>query len=142
MKQTRSKANIDILTPTRKLIDLSSYSGGEDISLYGYELSKLYDDIILLTMVDESQDGESVLRDGIYIPLNANTRAWRIGKVLIKGPNCVSVKSGDHVVFPGDKGIPVKNMLIKGFGKVKTGYFINEERIFGVVDPVKEEKKK
>ena len=93
-------------------------------------------------MVDESEDGESVLRDGIYIPLNINTKAWRIGQVLLKGPNCISVKSGNHVVFPGDKGIPVKNMLIKGVGNVKTGYFINEERIFGVVDPVKDDGKR
>jgi hypothetical protein len=141
-RTTQQKVSIDKLAPTRGLMDLSSYSGGEDISLYGYELSTLYDDIILLTMVDESEDGESVLRDGIYIPLNANTKAWRIGKVLIKGPNCISVKSGNHVMFPGDKGIPVKNMYVKGFGQVKTGYFINEERIFGVVELLHDDKKK
>ena len=140
-RTTQQKASIDNLAPERKLIDLTSYAGGEDITLYGYELSRLYDDIILLTMVDESTDGESVLRDGIYIPLNANTKAWRIGKVLLKGPNCTSVKSGNHVVFPGDKGITVKNMHGKGFGKVNNGYFINEERIFGVVEPQKDTKK-
>ena len=136
-RTTQQKASIDNLTPTRKLIDLTSYSGGEDITLYGYELSRLYDDIILLTMVDESEDGERVLRDGIYIPINANTKAWRIGKVMLRGPSCTSVKTGNHVVFPGDKGIPVKNMHVKGIGQIKTGFFINEERIFGVVEPQK-----
>jgi len=137
---TQQKVSIDNIAPTRKLTDLSSYAGGENVSLYGYELSNLYDDIILLTMVDESEDGESILRDGIYIPLNANTKAWRIGKVMLKGPACTNVKVGQHVVFPGDKGIPVKNMDIKGVGRVKTGYFLNEERIFGIVEPVEQDK--
>lgn len=137
---TQQRASIDGLAPTRKLTDLTAYAGGENVSLYGYELCDLYDDIILLTMVDESEDGESVLRDGIYVPLNANTKAWRIGKVMLRGPECTNVKVGQHVVFPGDKGIPVRNMDIKGVGRVKTGYFLNEERIFGIVEPVNEDK--
>jgi hypothetical protein len=35
-------------------------------------------------------------------------------------------------MFPNDKGAPVSNMEIEGYGKIKKGMFLNEQRLFGI----------
>lgn len=124
-------ANIDSLTPTRSLIDLSSHSSG-DFGLEGYELSFILDDIILVEYIDTSSDGDGITRGGIYIPTNALTKAWRKAKVILAGPNVKYVKKNDIVVFPNNLGVTVSNMDIEEYGKIKSGVFLNESRIFGI----------
>jgi hypothetical protein len=129
------KASIDNLAPTRGLIDLSAHSQGESPLMEGYTLEKVYDDIILVKPLDESEDGDAILKGGVYVPKNAVSQAWRIGKVLLKGPGAVNVKVGDCVIFPNDRGLNVKNMEVAGVGKVKSGMFLNEQRLFGTCSP-------
>ena len=128
-------ANIDALKPTKGLIDLSTQSKGDSPLLEGYTLTKVYDDILLVRPVDESEDGDAILKKGIYIPKNAVTAAWRIGKVLLKGPRAENVKVGDYVIFPNDRGLTVKNLKVAGVGTVRSGFFLNEERLFGTCEP-------
>ena len=130
------KANIDALKPSRGLIDLATHSTGESPLIEGYTLDKVYDDIILVRPVDESEDGDAILKGGVFIPKNAVTQAWRVGQVLLKGPNANSVEVGEHVIFPNDKGITVKNIKVTGVGTVRSGYFLNEERLFGTCTPI------
>lgn len=130
------KADIDKLAPTKGLIDLSSHSSGESPLIDGYTLDNIYDDIILVRPVDESEDGDAILKNGVYIPKNAVTQAWRVGKVLLKGPNANNVEVGDYVIFPNDRGLTVKNINVTGVGKVKAGYFLNEQRLFGTCSPL------
>ena len=124
-------ANIDILKPQEHLIDLSSHSEG-DIGLSDdFELSFIFDDILLVEYIDESEDGD-IQRNGIFVPTNAITRAWRKAKVILAGPKAKYAQEDDIVIFPHNLGVTISNMDIAGKGKVKKGVFLNEDRIFGL----------
>ncbi len=126
-------ANIDLIEPTKSLIDMSTYSDN-DFGLAEYKLCHLFDDLILAQYVDENDTGE-ILRGGIVVPTNTVQRAWRIGKVILAGVGCKNVKEGDCIIFPHDKGVPVTGVDIEGHGKLNHGVFLNEERLFGVCKP-------
>ena len=124
-------ANIDILKPQEHLIDLSTHSEG-DIGLPDdFELSFIFDDILLVEYIDESEEGE-IQRNGIYVPTNAITKAWRKAKVILAGPKAKYTKENDIVIFPNNLGVTVSNLDISGKGKIKKGVFLNEDRIFGI----------
>ena len=128
-----TKANIDTLLPRKSLIDLETHVT-DQFSLAGYKLKMVLDDIILAQYVD-TPDNETVTRSGVLIPLNAETKAWRLGRIILAGPNCEFTKVGDVICFPNDKGIPVSNLNVDDIGVVKHGMFLNEDRIFGVCTP-------
>lgn len=92
-----------------------------------YEITELLGDVIQLVYADVADDGKSLIRNGIVLPDEVvDNKAWRIGKVLLAGPNVKQVQPGQFVIFPGDKGI-------KGIQKNgKMNIFLNEERIFGI----------
>ena len=123
-------ASIDNLAPTRSLIDLSDPDKG-DFGIDDYELSFIFDDILLIEYVDETEQGE-VERNGILVPTNALTKAWRKGKVILAGPDVKYTKEGDIVIFPNNMGVTISGVLIEGKGKIKKGIFLNEERMFGI----------
>lgn len=124
-------ANIDILKPQEHLIDLSTHSEG-DIGLPDdFELSFIFDDILLVEYIDESDEGE-IQRNGIYVPTNAITKAWRKAKVILAGPKAKYTKQDDIVIFPNNLGVTVSNLDISGKGTIKKGVFLNEDRIFGI----------
>lgn len=124
-------ANIDNLTPTRSLIDLASHSNN-DFGLDDFELSFIFDDIMLVEYIDTSSDGDSITRNGIYIPANALTKAWRKARVILVGPNVKYTKKDDIVVFPNNLGITVSNLKVKDYGVINKGIFLNENRVFGI----------
>ena len=94
-------------------------------------LSEIYGDIILVEYIDLSGDGDSILRNGIFVPVNSQTKAWRKAKVVLVGADVRNTKVGDIVMFPNDKGVTVSGMEVKGYGKLKQGMFLNEQRLFG-----------
>ena len=119
------QAQADLPDKIKGTIQLDNYSGGENFNLFGYELTSVLDDIILVKYVDCTEDGSEIMKNGVLVPINASTFTWRIGEVLLAGPNCTLVKVGDHVCFPNDKGIAVGNLEIEKFGKVKNSCFLN-----------------
>jgi len=128
--------SIDLLTPKRSIIDLSVPTEGSfDSAIIGYQISRLMEDVILCRYKDETEDGQALIRNGIHIPLNADTKAWRIGEVLLAGGKCEYVEVGDHICFPNNLGIPISNLEVEGLGKLRKGIFLNESRIFGIVKP-------
>jgi cellobiose-specific phosphotransferase system component IIB len=130
---TELPSHLDNLKQKKGLIDLDSNSEGF-FGLDEYKLSFLFDDIVLVEFVDELEDsqGSVLTRNGLYVPTNTNTKAWRKAKVILTGPNVNYCKKDDIVIFPNDKGVSVSNMEIDGYGKVKKGMFLNEQRIFGI----------
>lgn len=128
------RANIDQIAPTRSLIDLSSHSEG-DFGIRDYELSFIFDDILLVEYIDATNDGDGVIRNGIYVPTNALTKAWRKARVILAGPDAKYTKVGDIVIFPNNLGVTVSNIDIENVGPVKSGVFLNENRIFGICKP-------
>ncbi len=130
-------ANIDQLTPTRSLIDLSAHSSG-DFGLDDYELNFIFDDIVLVEYIDTTSDGEGVLRNGIYVPANALNKAWRKARVILAGPQVKYTKVGDIVIFPNNLGVTVSNIDVTNYGKLNGAVFLNESRIFGICNPKKD----
>ena len=115
-----------------KAINLKNY---DEFSLFNYSLKYVLDDVILVEYVDESEEG-IIQRGGIFIAtsmMDKNKSPWRIGKVLLAGPNCQTIKQGDTVCFPGDKGLKASNISVVGYGKIKKALFLNESRVFGGV---------
>jgi hypothetical protein len=102
---------------------------GSDMNLDGWKLSKVLDDILMCQYIDINEDGTEVKRGNIWVPVNAVNFTWRLAKVLLAGPDCKTVKNGDIVIFPNDKGIQVANL--NGYKHV---VFLNESRIFGVCE--------
>lgn len=95
-----------------------------------YEIVELLGDVIQLVYADVASDGKSLIRNGIILPSEVvDNKAWRIGKVVLTGPDVKQVKQGQYVIFPGDKGI--KGIQKDGVLNV----FLNEERIFGICKP-------
>ena len=113
------------------LIELQRYKNDAwSGSSFGYKMSKLLDNMLLVTYMDESKDGQSIVRRGIHIPIDHVLKAWRIGQVILAGPDCKQVKLGDYICFPNDKGLPVTNIDVDGEGVVKKAIFLDEDRIF------------
>jgi len=100
---------------------------GQDFNLDGWKLTKVLDDILMCRYIDVSEDGTEIKRGSIYLPINAVNFTWRLAEVILAGPACKTVKEGDIVVFPNDKGIQVANM-----NDMKHIVFLNESRIFGI----------
>lgn len=134
-----SKPSVDQLPVQKSLIDLSTHSRNTFNSVFvGYDLSALLDDIILVEFADEGGAENTIVRNGILVPVNAETNAWRVGYVILCGNSCRLVKKGDYVCFPNNMGIPIANIEVANHGKVNHGIFLNEQRIFGVVTPRKD----
>jgi cellobiose-specific phosphotransferase system component IIB len=126
-------ADIDILPTQKSLIDLSELPKNSFNSVfYGYNLKSVLDDVLLVKYADETEDGTSIMRNGIVVPINADTKAWRIGEVILCGPSTKYVKKSDYVCFPNNLGVPVANLDIEDYGTLKKGLFLNEQRIFGI----------
>ena len=113
-------------------IQLENYTDSENFDLFGYELDVVLDDIILVKYLDCNDDGSEILKNGIFVPVNTSTFTWRIGEVVLAGPNCKQVEVGSIVCFPNDMGIKVGNLDVTNHGKIKNSCFLNEERIFGI----------
>jgi len=124
---------VDVLPTQKSLIDFSELPKNSFDSVFiGYNLKNVLDDIILATFVDESENGREIIRNGILVPINTDTRAWRLGKVILTGPNVKIAKVDDIICFPNNMGVPISNIDVDNYGTVKKGIFINEQRIFGI----------
>jgi cellobiose-specific phosphotransferase system component IIB len=127
--------SVDVLTPQKSHIDLADRALPSDFGLDDYKLSKVFDDVILIEYCDihGSEEGsEYILRGGIAVPINQVHNAWRKGKVVLIGPHVRFTKVGEIVVFPNNMGIPITNLEVEDYGKLKNGLFINEQRMFGI----------
>lgn len=114
-------------------VQLDNYLGS-DINLTGWKLSKVLDDILMCQYIDINEDGTEVKRGNLWVPINAVNFTWRLARVLLAGPDCKTVKQGDVVIFPNDKGIQVANL--NGYKHI---VFLNESRIFGVCDSLEKD---
>ena len=124
----------------RGIIDLDTYTN-DNFTLFGFKLSQVLDDVLLIKYADLGDaTGDTVMRNGIMVPLAHVQRAWRIGQVILAGPRCNIVEAGDYVCFPSDKGLPCSNLDVDGVGILRDATFLNEGRIFGVCKKVDLEK--
>ena len=115
---------------TKGMVRLENYTNS-DINLSDWQLETVLDDILMCQFADCNSDNTEVLREGIFVPVNAVQSAWRVAKVILAGPRC-KVKAGDHVIFPSNFGLKCAKM-----NGLKNIVFLNEERIFGTAAPAK-----
>lgn len=102
-----------------------------------YEIIEVLGNIITIKYLDTTEDGQSVVRNGIFLPKSViDSRAWRVGEVVLAGPECKRLKTGDKVIFPGDKGLT--GLSRNG----QTVVFLSEDRIFGICRSVDEKIKR
>jgi len=129
-----SKISVDALGPVPKsLIDFADLPKNTFDSVFlGHNLKQVLDDVILAIFIDESDNGKEIVRNGILVPVNAETKAWRLGRVVLAGPSVRYAKLGDVICFPNNMGVPISNIDVDGYGKINKGIFINEQRIFGI----------
>lgn len=99
-----------------------------------FQITELLGDVIEVVYADVSADGKSLVRNGIHLPSAVvDNRAWRVGRVVLAGPQTKQVKAGHYIIFPGDKGL-------KGIQKDgQMHIFLNEDRIFGICEPIKKD---
>ena len=136
-----AQVSIDVLEPRKSLIDLDSYGKGNFGLSDDFRLSFVFDDIVLVEFIDEINDGvgDAIQRNGVYVPVNSLIKAWRKAQVVLTGPSVRYCKKGDIVIFPNDKGAAVSNIEIEGYGKLRKGVFLNEQRLFGICMQVNSE---
>jgi co-chaperonin GroES (HSP10) len=109
-------------------VQLDNYLG-HAFALDDWNLTKVLDDILMCQYIDVSDDGTEIKRGSIFVPINTVNFAWRLAKVVLAGPECKTVKVGDIIVFPNDKGIQVANL-----NDLRHIVFLNESRIFGICE--------
>jgi cellobiose-specific phosphotransferase system component IIB len=129
------QASIDILAPQKSHIDLADRGLPTDFGLDEYTLTKLMDDVMLLEFCDIESVGdgnEYVKRGAILIPTTQVHNMWRKGRVILKGPRVNFTEIGEIVMFPANMGVQISNVEVEGYGIVKKGLFLNEQRMFGV----------
>ena len=124
--------DITTIAGTRSLIDLSDATN-TNMNFDGYKLKQIFDDIVLVEYIDENENAE-VMRDGLALPGAVIKYLWRKGKVILTGQGVELCKAGDIVLFPNDKGVLINNIDVVGVGRVKKGMFLNERRIFGILE--------
>ena len=125
-----AQRSIDTIAPQKHTVDLSSHSQGDVGLPDDFELTMIFDDILLVEYIDENEEGE-IERNGIFIPTNAVTKAWRKAKVILAGPKAEYANVGDVVIFPSNLGLTVSNLDVNGT-TLKKGIFLNEDRLFGI----------
>ena len=131
-----SNADIDNLPTQHHLIDLQTQFESGSPVMAGYEIEAIMHNQILVQPVDESEDGEAIYRDGVWIPKNAVLKAWRVGKVILVGNGTKDIEPGQNVIFPHDMGIPCKNVNVADVGVLKSGHFLDRDRVFGICRPI------
>lgn len=111
------------------LVQLEQYQG-HALELDGWKLTNVLDDILMVQYIDVNEDGTEIKRGSLWVPINTVNFVWRVGKVILAGPTCKTVKQNDFIVFPNDKGIQAANI-----NDIKNIVFLNESRIFGICEP-------
>jgi hypothetical protein len=61
--------------------------------------------------------GDAIERNGILIPTNQITMAWRKGKVILSGPDAKYAKEGDIVLFPNNMGVTISGVSVQVKGR-------------------------
>jgi len=107
-------------------VQIEHYAG-KSFELEGWQLTQVLDNILMVQFADINDEGTEIKRGNLWIPINAVEYTWRVARVVLAGSKCETVKVGDFVIFPNDRGLKVNNL--NGLRNIA---FLNEDRIFGV----------
>jgi hypothetical protein len=117
---------------TGGLTDISQYAGATMPTDFNIEM--VLGDIIMAKFDDVSEDGQDIVRDGIFLNTGTTKECWRSAIVLKVGPECSElIKEGTRIGFPNDKG--VLGVQLGSGGKKEHIVFLNESRMFAILKP-------
>lgn len=102
--------------------------------LTNFNIRAVTQDTLMCVYDDTNDDGSEVNRDGLWIDIDITRALWRSAVIILAGPKASpELKAGVRIAFPNDKGI--KSVRLDASGKKQHIVFINEDRIFGILDP-------
>ncbi len=99
-----------------------------DLDLSKWKIKHLYKDTLLVKLLD-SPDADTLMKGGIYIPVEQAKGVYRIGEVILCGEDVKYAKIGEYVMFNHGVGQPC---LQKTDG-YKT-HFLREDSVISVVE--------
>ena len=117
---------------TGGLTDISQYAGA--VMPTDFDIDTVLGDIIMAKFDDVSEDGQDIVRDGIFLNTGTTKECWRSAIVLKVGGDVSSlITEGTRIGFPNDKG--VLGVQIGSGGKKEHIVFLNESRMFAILKP-------
>lgn len=100
-----------------------------DINLEKWKFKKLYANMIWVQKLDEP-DADTILNNGLYIPTSVTKTPFRLGKILMAGPDVKDAVAGEYIEYPFGVGAN----HIKKVGGYRT-CFLRETDVIAVVEP-------
>jgi hypothetical protein len=114
----------------QSVIDKKIYSEkivNHDIDLTKWNVKALYKDTLWVKLLDEP-DADLIQRGSLYVKVNMAKGAYRLGEVIMTGPDAVNAKAGDKVIIPQMAGQPG----YRSYEGYKT-WFVKEDAVMAVL---------
>lgn len=99
-----------------------------DLDQSKWTIKHLYKDTIWVQLLDEP-DADTLIRNGLLIPVNQVRGLYRLGKVILCGEETRYAKVGEIVRFPQGVGQPYEQKV----GGYKT-FLLREDSVMAVVE--------
>lgn len=99
-----------------------------DLDFSRWNIKKLYKDTLWVQMIDDP-DADTIMRNGISIPISQSKGLYRLGRILMAGPDVKHAQVGEYIRFSSGLGSPFEQKV----GGYKTA-LIREEQVMMVVE--------
>lgn len=99
-----------------------------DLDLSKWKIKQLYKDTLWIQLLDEPA-ADTIMRNGIALPVSQTKGLFRLGKVIMCGPDTKHAQVGEIIRFSHGVGMPYEQ-VIDGF---KT-WLIREDAVIAVVE--------
>jgi co-chaperonin GroES (HSP10) len=99
-----------------------------DLDLSKWKIKQLYKDVLWVQLLDEPA-ADTIVKNGIALPVSQTKGLFRLGKVIMCGPDTQYAKVGEIIRFSQGVGMPYEK-IVDGF---KT-WLIREDAVIAVVE--------
>jgi hypothetical protein len=99
-----------------------------NIDFSRWKIKNLYKDALWVQLIDEP-DADTIVKNGITIPVSKSKGLYRLGKVLMCGPDVKHATVGEFIRFPQGVGTPYEQS-VEGFRT----WLIREDAVMAVVE--------
>jgi hypothetical protein len=122
LQQNNISAAIKKLYKTERIVNY-------DLDFSKWEVKKLYNTTLWIQLIDEP-DADTIQKGLLTIPVQQAKGLYRIGRVLMAGPEVKHAQVGEYIRFPQGVGSPYEVKV----GGYKT-WLLREEQVMMVVEP-------
>jgi hypothetical protein len=115
----------------QSVIDKKVYSEkivNHDIDLTKWNVKALYKDTLWVKLLDEP-DADLLKKGSLFVKINTVKGPYRLGEVIMTGPDTVNAKTGDKVIIPQMTGQPG----YRSYEGYKT-WFVKEDAVMAVLE--------